>query len=248
MFLDWIYAIIVVPAKAEIQNEFMKFLLQLFFIIFLSACVSGKKQAYDSVNSNPAPHRNLSAISPLISPFESEGNSFEFIASQMKKVVSDYERMKNQLAQINIKLDQALNKLALYELKHLFPADSKQASTPLEDQITLHLKNDEEFLFKITKQEDYRQLIGQIIVGDFDIDEEEKERLLTLLKNKVNPEAEDSLEEESEPLEEDSLENQDSTQKVDVFLFQPNPQKKSAGLSIDSTKTALSLKCLLLLV
>ena len=219
----------------------MRFLLPLGLILFLSACASGKKQAYDSVSSYPE-QRNPSSLSPLISPFASEGTRFEFIANQMKKVVGDYEKMKNQLSQINIKLDQALNKLALYELKNLFPSGSSVDSTPLEDQITLYLKNDEELLIKITKQEDYRQLIGQIIVGDFDIDKEEEERLLTLLKNKVKSPDQDFLGEEPEVLEQEPVRDQEGTKKIDVLLSPTKLQNTTSPhvFSLESTKIALS--------
>ena len=204
----------------------MKFLLIVSFL-FLSACVSSPKKAYDSVRSNSPTQQTLRGISFLNNRFESEGSNFDFVAKQMKNVVEDYKKMKNQLAQINDKLDQALNKLALYELKKVLPGAPKD-STPLEDQIKLRLKNNEELFLRISKKEDYKQLIGQLVAGDFDIDEEEKERLLTLLKAKVNPSAEDSMEEieQLEKIEEKNLEeedlliNPDLTEETDVFSSQ----------------------------
>ena len=90
----------------------------LFCIISLFGCFSAEKSSYNSVindkgrlhDSKNSSHREIAYLKN-ISQFE-EAN-FQFITKQMKTVIKNYSKMKNQLIKIETKLDQMLNQLSL---------------------------------------------------------------------------------------------------------------------------------------
>ena len=100
------------------KKSLMRFFCPLFCIISLSGCFSAEKSSYNSVikdkgrlhDSKNSSHKEIAYLKN-ISQFEE--TNFQFITKQMKTVIKNYSKMKNQLIKIETKLDQMLNQLSL---------------------------------------------------------------------------------------------------------------------------------------
>ncbi len=118
-------------------------LIHLFFcFVFLFGCSSSEKHPYNIVIEEDVFEKNKNSSSREItylknlSSFE-EGN-FQFITKQMKEVIKNYGRMKQQLAKVEIKLDRFLARQILKkhnQKKHeIMMEKRKQANESEEEQ------------------------------------------------------------------------------------------------------------------
>lgn len=121
-------------------KSFMKFFYFLFCFTILFGCASSEKSSYDSIITdkgniadNKKPKRGISYLKG-ISQFE--GNSFEFVTKQMKTVIHNYTKMKEQLIKIEDKLDELLSQLdSKNKLLQKGSGEEKiEASDPLSEE------------------------------------------------------------------------------------------------------------------
>ena len=159
----------------------MKEILLLLSLCFLFSCVSSEKEDYDSLTSaeyrkDLQMKRNVAYLEEISQLKES---SFEFISKQMKDMIQDYERMKGQLKKIERKLDQSLNLTPVKKETFQFEKETNK------NNIVLTKKNKEQVVVSLYSIEDYTRLMAQILRGEYDISEEEKEKLLTSLKKQM---------------------------------------------------------------
>ena len=220
-------------------KKIMKFPYLLFYLSFLFACVSSEKKSYklpEEKSPSQQKRKSLSRdIAYLQNNFYLEENSFQFIKKKMKTVIKNYKRMKKQLAQIEGKLDDLLNKLIILEEK-------AHSSIPEDNEsISITQRDNQIITIPLSDMEDHKKLMGEILAGDYDIDESEKEKLLDDLKNKVQ--ALKSAEKEKEPfLIEEKLEDDDDVfpkkepeEDIDSLQSQPKILKGPMPHKIHST-------------
>ncbi|MCZ0931899.1 MAG: hypothetical protein OXJ52_01950 [Oligoflexia bacterium] len=191
----------------------------LFSFLFLFACVSSDKVDYDSLEESQFEResqlkRNVAYLKQ-ISQFKED--NFQFISKQMKDMIQNYERMKQQLEKIESKLDRSLLKKTSIEKEPLQPQIERN-----EDSIVLTKKNKEQVVVFLSSIEDYTKLLAQILRGEYDISEEEKEKLLFSVRKRMDEKKKEELEsteeieffemEDIEELDEDLLpENRNET-------------------------------------
>ena len=216
----------------------------LFGFSFLLACVSSHKTKYDSLEEAPVKEESLPikrnvAYLKQISQFKED--SFEFISNQMKDMIKNYERMKEQLEKIEKKIDRSLNQNSVVSF-----------SRPKEngESVTLTTKDKKRVVISLSSVEDYTKLMAQIIGGEYDIGEEEKEKLLLNVKNQLNKvktieqdkTSESEIVElieskELDGLDEDSLGEEINEEDV---LFQENQESaNSNNKNLEKDKTIL---------
>ena len=87
-------------------------------LVFLFSCISSEKESYDSLieKQSESPHGDIGSsreIAYLKNISQFEENNFQFITKQMKAVIKNYSKMKQQLVKIETKLDHLLNQLIL---------------------------------------------------------------------------------------------------------------------------------------
>lgn len=199
-----------------------------FLIICLFSCSSfDKRSAYDSVIIKEEPEQRTLASYKEFPKID--GEDFNFISEKMETVINNYKTIKSHLTDLEKKLNQALGKLAEYESKTNHMSFGEEGQSDWSDEqshwkseIAIRKKNNEELVIPLSNSEDYKSLIGQIIVGDYDIDKEEETRVLSLVREKFQQARQ--LEEESD------LETSQSFNEADE-----SPAKESA-VDLSSTK------------
>ena len=87
-------------------------------LVFLSSCISSEKDTYDSLIKKQSDSLREDAnssreIAYLKNISQFEENNFQFITKQMKEVIKNYSKMKQQLVKIETKLDHLFNQLIL---------------------------------------------------------------------------------------------------------------------------------------
>jgi len=154
--------------------------------------------------------------------------------------------MKTHLSNIEDKLDDTLKKIDSFRYKKLLEA--KAPSQSIEDEIRITNKDNEQVILSISQLDDYKSIIGELIVGDYNTSEEETQRALKLLKDKLarsqgkpietknptdegeTPEAElEPKEEIEETFEEDSLIDEPITDEVNLFSEIENQEENKAS-------------------
>ena len=202
----------------------------LAYLFFLSACLSANKSNYKSLTAeqakkNPTIDRNVAYLKQ-VSQIKEE--SFEFISQQVKDMIKNYDQMKEQLSAIEKKLEQSISQKTITE-------SQKTKRQDMENKILLTKKNKEQVIVSLSSMEDYAKLMAQILNGVYDISEEEKEKLLSNLKNQLNKNPRANLEEESsdvelieleEPVELDEDSLLEDIDKIDDFLEDDEENKE----------------------
>ena len=181
----------------------------LFSFFFLFSCMSFDKTDYDSLKEPQGKKRTERDVAYLKEISQFKDGSFQFISKQIKDMIQNYESMKEQLEKIEKKLDQSLSPSVVKKESFQTPADT--------NKIALIKKNKQKVFVSLSRIEDYTQLMAQILRGEYDISEQEKEKLLLSLKKQldkkeslaVDKESSDSIEfietDNTEDLDEDSL-------------------------------------------
>ena len=153
--------------------------------------------------------RNIAYLKQ-ISQFKED--NFQFISKQMKDLIQNYKRMKQQLKKIESKLDQSLEQTSVEQESFQSPIERN------EDSIALTKKNKERVVVVLSDIEDYTKLLAQILRGEYDISEEEKEKLLSSVRKQIDTKKTEELESteeieffDIEELEGDSLLEEDET-------------------------------------
>ena len=111
----------------------MNFISLFLSFIFLSACLSTEKHTYDSALEPVEEFQGTNTqrdIAYLKSLSQFEESSFEFVTKQMKTVIKNYGRMKQQLEHIDGKLDRILNQV-LSSAKNLKMIPEEESSISL---------------------------------------------------------------------------------------------------------------------
>ena len=167
-------------------SVFMRKALPYFFFITLcSSCVSNKP-AYDTAQKPSQFKQSERNIAYLKNISKIEDNNYDFISSQMQTLIRNYKRMKSHLSNIEDKLDVTLKKLEAYRYKSLLGSKSIESSPQVEDEIRIKNKEDEEVILGISKLDDYKYIMGELVAGDYNTSESETKRALKLLKNKLD--------------------------------------------------------------
>jgi len=175
----------------------MKFLFIFFFLAFYSSCVS-TKPAYDTVQNPSKLKPSERDIAYLKNISKIEDNNYDFISTQMQALIRNYKRMKEHLSDIEDKLDITLKKLESYKYKSLLGSKNAVTSPPVEDEIRIINKDNEEVILTINKLDDYKYIMGELVAGDYNISGEETERALNLLKKKLSVARDRLAQEDSE--------------------------------------------------
>ena len=157
----------------------MKSLCPLFCFIFLFSCSSVEKNPYvsikeesDFLETNKDPSREIAYLKN-ISKFE-EGN-FQFVTKQIKEVVKKYSRMKQQLVQIENKLDRLL-------AQQILRKDSqKKFQSRKEQGDTLFTEEDEQ---EETLVSEDSSLLQEEITDDMDMFQDEEIESNPIKRNK----------------------------------------------------------------
>ena len=172
---------------------------------------------------------------------EIKEDNFQFILKQMKDMVANYERLKKQLTAVEKKLDQSLEQASIAE------AEREEVSIEEEEgekaSITLIKKNKEPVVISLSSMEDYTKLMAQILNGEYNISEEEKEKLLLKVKSHIGDQSATNSADspsikpesfETENREEDSVieSESDLKEEQDNSRTKKNPEeKKKSDLS-----------------
>ena len=165
------------------MKEFLFFLS----LCFLLSCFSSDKADYDSVMESPSKsEKHLKRdVAYLKQVSQVKEESFQFISKQMKEMVQNYQRLKKQLEKIERKLDQFLM-TSSEKTESFLPPIIKD-----KNSIILTKKNKERVIMRLSNIEDYTKLMAQILRGEYDISEEEKEKLLLRVKKRINKKQEE---------------------------------------------------------
>ena len=159
----------------------------LFFFVFVglaSSCVSTQPD-YDSVQKTSRLKQSERNIAYLKNISKVEDNNYDFISSQMQTLIRNYKRMRKHLSGIEDKLDSTLKKLESYKYKSLLEAKSKELSPKVEDEIRIKNQENEEVILTINHLDDYKYIMGELVAGDYNTSEQETQRALTVLKQKL---------------------------------------------------------------
>ena len=174
----------------------MRFFYLFFYLIFLFSCSSVKKNPYDSRaqgENNPfqkeKPLARDIAYLQNSSPF-GEG-SFHFITKQMKEVIKNYKKMRQQLIAVEDKLDRLLAP------KNLTPPAQNEGKPRLSHKKAPLI--DQKVWLAHTEAK-IKNLIQKISHQDFNLKKEDREKLLTQLKSllRAKHRANDSLAQEDD--------------------------------------------------
>jgi len=209
--------------------------------LFLSSCVSNKT-AYDTVQTKPDLKSSQRDIANLKNLSKIEDNHYDFISQQMQTLIRNYKKMKSHLSDIEDKLDSTLKKLDSYRYKKLLEPKESSSLSDIKDEIRITNQDNEQIILSIETIKDYKTIMGELIVGDYNTSNEETDRAVKLLKDKLaktqnqkDPEIsrskdveeadEESYEEESneELFEEDSV--IEEAIKDDQNLFSENSEE-----------------------
>ena len=206
----------------------MKKVFFVLSLLFLFSCISSEKEKYPDViqTSSSKAQKNKRTVAYLKEMSEFKESSFQFISKQMKEMIQNYERMKEQLEKIEKKLDRPFSQTFTDQASYQ-PKLKKEKS----NSITLTKKNEEKVIVFLSSPEDYIKLMADLLKGEYKIDEKEKEKLLSNIKNNINQNKLEELEviskeiidgeidknlkpdEESLELEEDFLEDKEEEVK-----------------------------------
>ena len=224
----------------------MKEGLFFFSFFFLFACVSSDKAEYESLTESQFKKksqikRNVAYLKK-ISLFKE--NNFQFISKQMKDMIQNYERMKQQLEKIEKKIDRSLNQTFIEKEPFQFNIDGN------ENSIVLTKKNKEPVAVFLSSIEDYTKLMAQILRGEYDISEEEKEKLLSRVKDQIDQKKSEELDSEEtvefieiedlESLDEDSL--PENGNETDDFFEEENGHQEEEKEPEEDSSSLISAK------
>ena len=158
-----------------------------FFFVFVglvSSCVSTQPE-YDSVQKVSQLKQSERNIAYLKNISKVEDNNYDFISSQMQTLIRNYKRMRKHLSGIEDKLDSTLKKLESYKYKSLLESKSKELSPRVEDEIRIKNQESEEVILTINHLDDYKYIMGELVAGDYNTSEQETQRALIVLKQKL---------------------------------------------------------------
>ena len=200
----------------------MRFLFCFYFIAFCSSCVSNKPD-YDTVQSPSKLKQSERNIAFLKNISKIEDNNYDFISNQIKTMIQNYKKMKKHLSNIEDKLDTTLKKLESYTYKSLLNSkNEKESSPPVEDEIRIKNKENEEVILSINKLDDYKYIIGELVTGYYNTSPSETKRAVNLLRKKLEK-AQNKLTHAKSEADQNSL-----SSKKEEFLLENEEQKEEA--------------------
>ena len=201
--------------------------------------MSFDKSDYISVKEPQTKKRTERDVAYLKEISQFKDGSFQFISKQMKDMIQNYERMKEQLEKIEKKLDKSLSSPIVTE-------ESFQTEPEInENKIALIKKDKQKVLVSLSSIEDYTQLMAQILKGEYDISDQEKEKLLLSLKKQLDRKESLSRDNESsdsiELIEADSVKGLDEDSLLeeveDDFFYEGQGDSSEEGESFNEKDT-----------
>ena len=160
----------------------MKTFFLILSFLFLFSCISSEKEDYSSLikTSSKKGTKNKRSVAYLKEMSQFKDSSFQFISKQMKEMIQNYERMKEQLEKIEGKLDRSLHQAFTEPAPY-----QKKIKKAENNNITLIKQNGEKVTLVLSSAEDYIKLMADILRDEYKIDEKEKEKLLFRIKNHI---------------------------------------------------------------
>ena len=202
-------------------QKIMKFFYPLFCFFFLFGCISTKKNSYDSLikkQNDTLNRKNTSSreVAYLKNISQFEESNFQFITKQMKEVVKNYSKMKQQLVKMESKLSELLSQQQILanrsqKTEKLIEENFEEEQFPSEDESS---KDTDQLVSEDESSKDTDQLVSE---------EENSEDIDQLVSEGENSKNTDLLVSKEPPLLQEDITD-------DTDIFQEEETKENSEL------------------